>query len=59
MADLFGKKVKTPTVQKVEPAPTVSEEAEDYALKTAAKGGFATTFLAGDLIPTPRGKTTL
>ncbi len=54
-----GKKVKAPTPTKVSPAPTITSEAEDDALKKATGGGgFASTILTGDLVPKRTGKKT-
>ncbi len=57
MGGLVGKKVKSPTPAKVSPAPTITTEAEDEALRKASGGGgFAAQILTGNLIPESTGK---
>lgn len=59
MGGIFGGGggAKAPTPAKVEPLPTITEEAEDTAQQRARAGrGFASTILTGALVPKDRGK---
>ena len=53
MGSLFGSKPKAPKAKPVSPAPEITSEAEDEALKKAgrSKGGFASQIITGDLVP--------
>ncbi len=60
MGGLFGGKPKTikpPPVPDPPPVPTVTDEAEEFALKEERKrSGIESTFLTGNLRPKPTGK---
>jgi len=62
MGGLFGgkpKEVKPPPVPAPPPIPTVTDEAEEFAIKDERrKSGVARTFLTGNLSPKSTGKKT-
>ena len=62
MGGIFGggRRVTPPTVQRVSPPPTVSQESSDWAMRRAqSTSGFQQTILTGDLRPRSTGRRTV